>query len=155
MRCPEDYVGRWLSILYRMTMSHVAQELKAYGIGSGQAMFLLELFHRDGMRQEELSRLLNIDGANTTRAITKLVQEGYVVRRPDPEDGRAYRIYLTEKAVELRADLCGVLRRWDDYLLAGLTHTEKALFLQLLKKTGQAVADTGRCSSCELSTRCS
>lgn len=74
--------------LHRMTMKHVADGLKEHGVGSGQAMFLLELFHCDGVRQEELSRLLNVDGATTTRAITRLTQEGLVERRPDPEDGR-------------------------------------------------------------------
>lgn len=152
--CPEHYLGRWFSIFHRMTMSQLAHGLKECGIGSGQAMFLLELFFCDGIRQEELSRLLNIDRANTTRAINKLVQEGYVRRQPDPEDGRAHRVYLTEKALELKPDLVNLLGSWDEELLGALTPDEQDLFLTLLRKMGQAVADSGRCAHCQFLEDC-
>ena len=152
--CPERSVGRWLSILHRMTMKHVADGLKEHGVGSGQAMFLLELIHCDGVRQEELSRLLNVDGATTTRAITRLTQEGLVERRPDPEDGRAHRIHLTPKAAGLQAHLLQVVSSCDDQLLSGLNDEEQELFLKLLVKMGQATAPSGRCAGCKLSANC-
>lgn len=153
-KCPDDYLGRWFSILHRMSMSHVTQGLKEYNIGSGQIMFLLELYYCDGVRQEELSNLLHIDRANTTRAIAKLEKEGYVVRQPDPEDGRAYRIFLTEKALQIKPELFSLLRSWDEKLLSALDSHEKELFVQLLKKMGHVASDSQRCVFCDLDGGC-
>jgi DNA-binding MarR family transcriptional regulator len=141
--------------MHRLTMSCVANGLKEHNVGSGQAMFLLELFHCDGIRQEELSKHLNIDGANTTRAIKKLVQEGYVERRPDPEDGRAQRIFLTERAFQLKPQLFDVLSDCEQTLLEGLSAEERKLFISLVKRIGHFVADAGRCADCSFSADCS
>ena len=135
----EHYLGRSVSIFHRMTMSQLAHGLKECQDRQWAGYVLLELFYCDGIRQEELSRLLNIDRANTTRAINKLVQEGYVRRQPDPEDGRAHRVYLTEKGPGLKPDLFNLLGSWDEELLGALTPDEQDLFLTLLRKMGQAV----------------
>ncbi|NMB00500.1 MAG: MarR family transcriptional regulator [Firmicutes bacterium] len=153
-KCPDEYLGRWFSILYRMSMSHVTQGLKEYNIGSGQVMFLLELYYCDGVRQEELSTLLQIDRANTTRAIAKLEQEGYVERHPDPDDGRAYRIFLTDKALQIKPDLFELLRSWDENLLSALDSEEQETFIALLKKMGHLASDSKRCVYCHLSGGC-
>lgn len=153
-KCPDNYLGRWFSILHRMSMRHITQGLKKFNIGSGQIMFLLELYHSDGVRQEELSSLLNIDGANTTRAISKLEEEGYVVRKPDQEDGRAYRIYLTQRALEIKPNLFSLMRSWDDKLLGSLNTEEQEQFLKLLKKIGHSVSEYDRCIFCDLGDHC-
>jgi DNA-binding MarR family transcriptional regulator len=38
------------------------------GIGYGQFLFLMELYNSDGIRQEDLSEILNIDKGTTARA---------------------------------------------------------------------------------------
>jgi DNA-binding MarR family transcriptional regulator len=65
-KCPDDFIGRWFSVLHRSSISYMTNELKSYKIGSGQIMFLLELYYCDGINQEELSSFLSIDKANTT-----------------------------------------------------------------------------------------
>lgn len=153
-RCPDEYLGRWFSILHRLSLRDITQGLKEFKIGSGQIMFLLELYYSDGVRQEELSSLLNIDGANTTRAISKLEEEGYVVRLQDVEDKRAYRIYLTDKALKIKPALFDIMRSWDEKLLRTLDADEKELFVRLLKKIGQSVSGYDRCVFCRLSVDC-
>lgn len=153
-KCPDDYLGRWFSILHRLSMRHITQGLKKFNIGSGQIMFLLELYYTDGVRQEELSSLLNIDGANTTRAISKLVEEGYVVRRPDEEDGRAFRVFLTEKALLIRPDLFALMRGWEERLLKDLSDEEQQQFISLLKKVGHSISEHDRCIFCDFNDEC-
>lgn len=152
--CPDDYISRWFSVLHRISISYILRELKEYNIGNGQIMFLLELYYHDGINQGELSSYLNIDGANTTRAIKKLEQEGYVKRIPDESDGRAYKIYLTDKAHEIKDRLFERMRNWDNRLLATLTPEEKQTFSQLLKKVGHSVSENERCENCPGMKRC-
>lgn len=147
-KCPDDYIGRWFSVLHRLSISHVVKGLKEFNIGSGQIMFLLELYHCDGVNQEELSSYLNIDGANTTRAIKKLEQEGYVIRKADVNDKRAYRVYLTSKALEIKPQILALLKEWEDTFLQDLSVEERAALLDLLKKIGHSIFDNPRCGMC-------
>ena len=149
-RCPDYYLGRWFSILHRLSVRHITPDLKEFRIGSGQIMFLLELYYSDGVRQEELSTLLNIDRANTTRAINRLEGEGYVRRQLDSEDGRAYRIFLTPQALQVKAELFALMGNWEEKLLAALTLEEQDLFIDLLKKVGRSLCEHDRCAFCDL-----
>lgn len=148
-RCPDEYLGRWFSVLHRLSIRHVTQGLKKFNIGSGQIMFLLELYYSDGVRQEELSTFLNIDGANTTRAIKKLEEVGYITRKQDQEDKRAYRVFLTENAMEIKDELFSLMRSWEEELLSALTREEQSIFIELLKKIGHSFAEHDRCIFCE------
>jgi len=147
-KCPDEYAGRWFSVFHRLPLSFLSEGLKDYNISSGQVMFLLELYYLDGISQEELSSYLNIDEANTTRAIKKLEKEGYVIRKRDEEDRRVKRIYLTEKALEIKPKVLDLMNQWEEKMLKSLTSVEREVFIDLLKKVGHSLSDNGRCLIC-------
>lgn len=147
--CPDDYISRWFSVLHRMPLGDIYETLKDYNIGSGQILFLLELYYCDGISQERLSSYLNIDCANTTRAVKKLEQEGYVVRKQDEEDKRVKKIYLTEKAMEIKPKVFDLMNQWESKLFSNLTRVEREVFIDLLKKMGHTVVDNDRCLICD------
>lgn len=148
-RCPDDYLSRWFSVLHRLSVSYIYHGLKELKIGSGQILFLLELYYDDGVSQEELSSYLNIDGANTARAIKKLEQEGYIVREKDPQDRRAYKIYLTDQAIKIKPKIFELISNWEATLTQDLTRREQVDFARLLKRVGHTVADDLRCTTCK------
>jgi len=51
----------------------------------------------DGSRLTELSRKANMTPQSMAELVDELVDMGYVVRRPDPADGRAKLIVLTKR----------------------------------------------------------
>ena len=51
----------------------------------------------DGSRLTELARKANMTAQSMGELVDELVELGYVVRRPDPEDGRAKLIVLTKR----------------------------------------------------------
>ena len=53
------HIGKYISLLHRKGSIFINRELSNYGIGSGQFMFLLELYIQDGRNQEELSEIRN------------------------------------------------------------------------------------------------
>ncbi len=58
--------------------------------------------HRPGVTQDELRRLYCQDKSTIARRAARLEREGYIQRRPDPEDGRRKRLYVTDKGDALR-----------------------------------------------------
>ncbi|MDK2799801.1 MAG: hypothetical protein PWP27_1097 [Clostridiales bacterium] len=140
MRDKNKSIGRWISILYRYGQCYFEKELRPYKIGSGQFIFLLALLEQDGISQESLSNHLNIDKGTTARAIKKLEAAGYIVRRTDPDDKRANRVYVTEKALEIRAILGNITKKWTDLLSVDFTAEEKEIIIDLLKRMSQNAA---------------
>src|SRR5881397_3416596 len=52
--------------------------------------------HREGLKMNELSRLLMVTGGNVTAIVDQLEKEGLVERLDEPADRRAFRIRLTK-----------------------------------------------------------
>lgn len=139
----ERSLGRWISLLYRHGQMFVGKELEPCDIGTGQFYFLLALYKRDGMRQEELADLLKIDKGTTARAMDKLEQAGYIRREPSQEDLRANRVFLTPRALEFKPELVAILLRWTDIISNGMTPEEVEQSFSLLETMAQnAIAYT-------------
>ena len=134
---PKESIGRWISLIYRQGQIHIGKELQVYNIGSGQFPFLTVLYDEDGLSQEEISRILNVDKATAGRDIKRLAEEGYVERKRNPEDRRAYKIFLTEKGKKVKPVIIRVLSSWTSILSSDFTEEEKDLIIELLKRMYQ------------------
>lgn len=130
----DGLIGKWISILYRYGQSYISRRMEPYNIGCGQYIFLMTLYKKDGISQEELSDLLKIDKATTAKALKKLEEEGYIVRNVDSDDKRAYRVYVTQKALDIKPDFINAIDNWNNILSSGITAEEKEIILKLLKK---------------------
>jgi DNA-binding MarR family transcriptional regulator len=85
------------------------------------------------LRLGALAGGLGVDTSVVSRTVAVAVQRGLVARRPDPRDGRACLLSLTERGVECLAErrnqrlrlLAAVIDDWEpgsaEALLAGLT----------------------------------
>jgi DNA-binding MarR family transcriptional regulator len=121
----KEFVGKAISYLYRYEQIYIGKKIEPYGIGSGQFPFLMRLYREDGINQESLSNYLKIDKGTTTRAIQKLVNEGYVFRQRDEKDKRSYRVFLTEKGKKLEPDLKKIVSEWEDILFFGFNDSKR------------------------------
>ncbi|MBO8170149.1 MAG: MarR family transcriptional regulator [Thermoanaerobacteraceae bacterium] len=133
-------IGRWISVLYRYGQSYLDKKLHPYNLSSGQFIFLVVLLEKDGVSQEFLAKRLNIDKATTARAIKKMEQAGYVVRKVDPEDKRARIIYVTDKALRLKPVLKNISEEWTGRLTEDFTVQEREIIFQLLQKMSRNAA---------------
>ena len=66
------HIAKYISQLYRKSFIFINREVDKYDIKSGQLMFLLDLYTKDGKNQEEISARLKIDKGTTARALKKL-----------------------------------------------------------------------------------
>jgi len=129
-----ESVGRFISYIYRGGQTFIGKELEEYGIGSGQYVYLLALYKKDGIIQDTLADLLKTDKATVARSLKKLEEEGYITRCRSVSDRRAFEIYLTDKGRQLRPVLIDILNQWMEVLLKDFTAEEKDHLLILLKK---------------------
>ena len=127
-------IGRYISQIHRKGNSFITKEISKFGIGSGQIMFLMQLYKKDGISQEELSENLNIDKGTTCRAIKKLEEEEFLIRVKDENDKRAYKLYLTQKSKDMEENIKNILHEWESNISKELSQEEVEVLLNLLKK---------------------
>ncbi|ACL18092.1 MarR family transcriptional regulator [Desulfitobacterium sp. LBE] len=134
-----------ISAIDRYSQTYIGRNVKDYNIGQGQWAFLTQLlFNYDGITQEELSELLNIDKANTARALKKLEEEGYVYREEDPKDGRKKIVYVTAKARDFEQEFHEVFKGLNRILAKDFTEDERETARRILYKMLDNIADYER-----------
>ena len=129
-----DSIGRYISQIYRKGSSLITKEISKFGIGSGQIMFLMQLYKNAGISQEELSEILNIDKGTTCRAIKKLEEQEFLIRVKDENDKRAYKLYLTDKSKEMEDSIKSIIYEWETSISKELSQEEVDFLIRMLKK---------------------
>src|SRR5947209_17445808 len=81
--------------------------------------------HREGLKMNELSRLLMVTGGNVTTIVDQLEKEGLVERLDEPADRRAFRIRLTRNGDRTFAEMAREHAEWAVGRLSGLSRREQ------------------------------
>ena len=139
MSCNNEYLGKYISLIHRQANVFFTKEFSKFGFGSGQYMFLIHLYKNDGISQEELSDLVNIDKGTTAKAIRKLEELNLIKRLKDSTDKRINRIYLTTKAINIKDEFFYILTKWENMLTKNLSSEELSMGLNILNKLSNNV----------------
>src|SRR3954451_292588 len=99
---------------------------------------LSHLAASEGQSQHALSVALGIHRSAVLALVDDLEQRGLARRRPDPDDRRAYSLYLTERGRELLADLERVADDRESELLTALDATERSQLISLLQRVAES-----------------
>ncbi len=124
--------------LHRLTrlMHRMAHQTRPrrQGLYHGQAHLLLHISQNDGVVQRDLAEQLDVRPSSLTEMLVKMEQLGLVQRRPDENDQRLLRIYLTEAGQEAAAELLGTVNDWNGTLFDCLDPTEREQLQAILAK---------------------
>ncbi|MCI8298845.1 MAG: MarR family transcriptional regulator [Lachnospiraceae bacterium] len=99
----EKSISQIIALLARKNQVYLSNMLEEYDITVAEQPFFLEMNHQKGLTQEELTALVCVDKAATTRALKSLEAKGYLIRLKDENDKRQNRIYPTKKAQQLES----------------------------------------------------
>lgn len=136
----QESIGRDISHLFRSIRNYMGRQLAPYGIGDAQFPFLMLLLHEDGISQESLATALKCDRATSARSISRLEDAGYVQRIVDPDDRRAYKVFLTEQGKDMGHIMWSVSRDLNDMLLEDFTDEEKLAFRDMITRAGMNIS---------------
>jgi DNA-binding MarR family transcriptional regulator len=97
----------------------LSRNLLESGLYAGQDGVILSLAESDGMTAGGLAQKLGVKAPTMTRTIGRMEAQGFLERKPDAEDARLTKVYLTElgrgsvQAIELAASSCDKLATLD------------------------------------------
>lgn len=110
-------LGEYMSVTQRMLNAFLRCRLEDVDITASQVIFLMHLFKQDGQSQEEVNRKMQYDKGVVARMAAALEKNGYISRKNNPEDNRAYKLYLTKKAKVFRPKMVEILKEWNQVLV--------------------------------------
>ncbi len=108
-------LGFLLADVSRLLRRRFDSRASALGLTRAQWRVLAQLRRREGINQTALAEILEIEPITLGRHIDRLVEKGFVERRADPSDRRAWLLYL-------RSEVQPVLDRLRE--MSGLTSRE-------------------------------
>ena len=100
-----------LGVAMRRISKIYADALAEHDITPSQLFLLTSLGNHDGLRGCELAQQVCLDSSSLTGLIDRTERTGLVERRPDPEDRRAQRIFLTVAGRKRLSELESVVER--------------------------------------------
>ncbi len=111
------------------------QHFSTLGLNHSEARILTLLDKAGGISpQETLSNALNIDRSNAGRALKRLEDDGYVIRRKDEADKRAYTVRMTAKGQKTVGEIAKLRKKMAQSFFGDLTDREAATAIMLLSK---------------------
>lgn len=126
--------GPWISTLHRQLNQYLGEMLKDKEVNPSEYIFIVTLEQDKSATQEELSELLTISKSATAKAMKRLEKLGYVTRKVDEKDRRAYQVTLTDKGIEMKKYLYEVLGKWAQIISIGVDKEDEDKTVEILKK---------------------
>ena len=111
------------------------------GVTGAQWKVLFKLTLKPDLRQTDLADLLDIEPITLTRIIDRLQEAGLVERTPDPNDRRAWRLHVTEKAQPVVGKLRAIADEMTADAFAGIDPKDidvtRKVLAQVRERAGQ------------------
>lgn len=121
----------------RIAHSHdnmIRERLDALGAPKAFGGILMQIKHNEGEKQSDLAKHMNFSAPTVSVTLQKLEDSGYVERRPDENDQRQFRIWLTESGYAMTEKIHNTFAVCESVLAANFSQDEIEKLKTLLKK---------------------
>ena len=129
----------YATVFHRSFAAYTTARLQALGLNFGALFPVIYVGKHPGCTQAELTAALGLDWGYSQRSVTRLVEEGFLLRE---KAGRAYHLDLSEKGREAFAVSHQVFADWDRENLTALDDAEREQLLFLLAKVTRKEASS-------------
>lgn len=111
--------------------------LRRWDLSVAQFDVLVHVGLREGVTQQQLADHLLVTKGNVCQLLDRMEERGLLVRR---QEGRANRLYLTEKGQRLRAEALPAQEALIEGIFSALPRAQQATLLATLRRLDHALA---------------
>ena len=138
----EKLILREIGAVSRCIYSIGDIKYKDKNLQRGQFIFLLRIFENQGINLIELSNLMKVDKTTSTKAVQKLINEGYLEKKEDSLDRRVWRVYPTLKGQEVYRYISHEEEKSSEIYYKDFSKKEKEDLFILLEKIKKNIEGT-------------
>lgn len=123
-----------ISLIARLQRTRFDTRARSLGITLAQWRAIYAISCEEGASQRRVAEMIEVSDVTAGRLIDRLVDNGWVERRPDESDRRSHRMFLTGLAAPLLERLAALGSDENERALDGLSDEDKALALAVLDR---------------------
>lgn len=128
------FILKNLERLYTKRFGALAQELS---LNLPECKALFHLARNEGISQKRLAELAEIEPMTLVRMLDRMESDGWVERRPDPNDRRARTLYVRSGATPILEQIDKLSAQMRAEALAGLNAEQRNQLMGLLEHVYQ------------------
>ncbi len=129
-----EHIGILMADVSRLMRRTFDARARTAGATRPQWQVLSMLSRHEGINQGGLAELLEVESITLCRMVDRLQEAELVERRADPADRRAWRLFLTPKAIALLEQLKPLAVEMFDDAMTGLDAGEREQLHVLLQR---------------------
>jgi DNA-binding MarR family transcriptional regulator len=141
---PEELeVRTWVQLVrtFSRMERRLEEVLERHGLSIPQFDILATLGFEQGITQQELAERLLVTKGNICGMIDRMEANGWVERKPDPEDRRANRLFLTRRGKKQLGQTMPDEQALVKEMMSALLHGELQSLYQFLDRLDEATGD--------------
>ena len=123
-----------LAPLLREMVAAEEPVLHAHGLTMWGYVVLLALDRSSMRAQAALAAAIGADKTRIIRTLDDLQDDGYIERRPDPDDRRVHLLAITDAGRRVKDAAQSEIQRGEERWLGELTAEERRMFLRVLER---------------------
>ena len=124
----------YISVLRKSFVSYCSEKLSEVGLTYGQLYIIIYIGRRRECSPKEISTFLKLDAGHINRTLSKLIENGFIIQKKNPNDKRANIVNLTEKGEDVFKMSYNLFKDWDDEVLSLLGDNEKEKLMDVMKE---------------------
>jgi DNA-binding MarR family transcriptional regulator len=141
-RAPRS-VGFLISQLGFFSSRRFTEALEPLAIGPRDFLLMRFVAASDGQSQQTLAEQLGVPASRMVALVDHLEEMGLVERRPDPEDRRVRRLFITRKGRSVLEKAGKIAIDYETQLCAGINREEREQLIDLLRRLQVTQTDLG------------
>ena len=130
---PDQSIGFLINDVARLLRRNFDRRVRPLDLSQAQWQALAYLSRQEGVNQITLAESLEIQPITLARLIDRLQEAGWVERRPDPADRRAFKLYLTPMAQPLLSQMWSIAMETREDALSGLSVAARSDLIATLR----------------------
>lgn len=130
----DAHLGYWLRLVSNHVSQAFAGRLQGKGVTVAEWVAMRRLFGEGGVAPSLLADRIGMTRGAITKLADRLIDKELVIRRADPQDGRAQTLALTARGRALVPELAALADDNDTEFFRPLTVQERRVLRQLLER---------------------
>lgn len=130
----DAHLGYWLRFVSNHVSQAFAGRLQGKGVTVAEWVAMRRLFGEGGVAPSLLADRIGMTRGAITKLADRLIDKELVIRRADPQDGRAQTLALTARGRALVPELAALADDNDTEFFRPLTTHERRVLRQLLER---------------------
>lgn len=123
------------------------ERTRSFGITGPQMRAVIAIMRFPGINQGALADRLDVEAITTCRMVDRLEQAGLVERRRDPQDRRAWQLFLTDAAEPIAEQLQAIGQTVLNDSLDGLAGQDREAIMTILGTIRDNLTSTGQANT--------